>query len=202
LLVHGFAGRASQMGAFVRPLLEQGFGVVAFDFVAHGAAGGRQTLLPEMADALEVVARHLGPIHGIVAHSLGASAVSLAISRGLNVQRLAYISPPDDPEAYLFRMALKLGFSTRVAGRAKQRLENRFGLSFDKARGAELVQDFQKPALILHDCGDSVVPIEEGALLHRHWEGSQLYRTRDLGHNRILRDEGVIARAVDFVTES
>lgn len=201
LLVHGFSGRGSQMGAFVRPLLAQGCRVVIFDFVAHGRAGGRQTSLPEMAEALAVVARHLGPLHGIVAHSIGSAATAIALSRGIDVHRVVCVSPPDDPEAYLFRLADSLGFSSRVTGRTKRRLETRFGLRFEKARGADLVPLLTQQALIVHDCGDRVVPMAEGKLLHNRWAGSQFHQTRDLGHSRILRDASVVARSVEFLSK-
>ena len=41
LLVHGWSGRGLQLGAFVEPLLEQGYRVATFDAPAHGEAPGR-----------------------------------------------------------------------------------------------------------------------------------------------------------------
>lgn len=43
LLVHGWAGRGSQMGGFVAPLLAQGFSVLAPDLPGHGESAGRST---------------------------------------------------------------------------------------------------------------------------------------------------------------
>jgi len=39
LLVHGWGGRGTQLGAFVEPLVARGFSVVTFDAPGHGASG-------------------------------------------------------------------------------------------------------------------------------------------------------------------
>ena len=41
LLLHGWGGQASQLGAFAEPLVGTGFGVVAIDAPAHGRSPGR-----------------------------------------------------------------------------------------------------------------------------------------------------------------
>src|SRR5262245_861830 len=52
LLVHGWGGHALQLSAFVRPLVERGLAVAAFDFPSHGESEGKRTDLPAMIQAL------------------------------------------------------------------------------------------------------------------------------------------------------
>ncbi len=199
LLVHGWAGRGSQLGAFIQPLVERGYRVVAFDAPAHGDADGRQSSLPELATAIARVVRNVGPVHAIVAHSLGTAATSLALSRGVTADRLVYVSPADDHRATMARLAGMLGFSPDVAARAQRNLEQRFGVPFEAARNSTLAPHMSTPLLIVHDEHDAEVPWAEGEHVATRWPGARLVTTRGLGHRRILRDADVVSAAVDFV---
>ena len=200
LLVHGWAGRGTQLAAFAAPLVEAGLEVIAFDAPAHGEAQGRQTNLPEMARAVEAVAEAVGPIYAIIAHSLGTAATSLALSRGLSVERLIYLAPPENPGEYLHRAAGWLGFTKRVGRMTQSRVEARFGLPFEQVKASELAPQQQVPLQIFHDLEDRDVPWVEGRRLQRLWPGARLFTTRGLGHRRLLRDEGVIAQGVAFLS--
>ncbi len=80
LLVHGWEGRGLQLAAFVEPLLEKGFRVVAVDLPGHGRTSGKVVGLPVLAAAMEDVLRALSPVC-VVAHSIGASAALVAANR-------------------------------------------------------------------------------------------------------------------------
>lgn len=199
LLAHGWSGRGSQMGVFVDPLVKRGFRVVTFDAPGHGEADGRQSSLPEIAIAIERVVDNIGPIQAIVAHSLGTAATTIALSRGLSVERLVYIAPPDNPGDYLYRAARYLGFSDEIAGRAQTRIEKRFSFPFERARGTLLAPALDVPLLVIHDLNDPEVPHEEGARLVDAWSGARLMTTNGLGHNHILRAPEVVDAAVGFL---
>lgn len=198
LLVHGLAGRGSQMGAFVQPLVDAGHRVVTFDALAHGEAEGKQTALPEIALMVQKVGEHLGPLHACIAHSVGTASTTIALSRGMACRRVVYVSPPEDLRGYLLRLAGFVGFTTAVADRTRVRLEKRFDLPFAAARGTNLAPGFDLPALMIHDRQDIMVPIDEGLRLARAWPGAQFVQTEGLGHSRILRDGAIVRLATDF----
>lgn len=199
LLVHGFGGRAGQLGGFAAPLVAAGHRVLSYDAPAHGAAEGNRSSLPEMMDALLQVAAQIGPLDGIVAHSNGASAVIAASARGLKAKRLALLAPMPDLDAYLHRLARKLGFSTQVALKAQNRIEARYGLSFDELQAINLISEISQPTLILQDRQDSVVPLQEVEKLAQCWASAELRLSDGLGHNRILRDPASIDKVVAYL---
>lgn len=199
LLLHGWAGRGSQLGAFVQPLAARGFRVVIVDAPGHGGSDGRLTGLPEFALALEAVARSAGPLAGIVAHSLGAAACTVALARGLDARSVVYLAPPEEPGGYLRRAARFLGFGDGIAERTQARIERRFGFRFVDARGSQLAAGLRVPLLAIHDREDEDVAPAEGARLVASWPGARLVTTAGLGHTRLLRDPAVVAAAVDFV---
>ena len=80
LLAHGWNGWAQQMEAFVAPLTERGFAVLAFDHVAHGRSDGETTSLPAMIRSTAKVMNDTPNLVGGIAHSLGAAALASVLS--------------------------------------------------------------------------------------------------------------------------
>ncbi|MGR3760531.1 alpha/beta hydrolase [Roseobacteraceae bacterium NS-SX3] len=202
LLVHGMSGRAGQLGGLAEELAAAGFRVVAVDAPGHGAAPGLRSSLPELAQTVQEVAAHLGPLHGVAAHSNGAAAVMLALARGMRAERAVLLAPPEDLGAHLKRAAAALGFSSAAVRAAQVRLEWRHGVTFAALRGSRLVRGLHRPALILHDAADRVVPLEEAEALAASWPAARLRITQGLGHARILQDPEVLGEATDYLAET
>ncbi len=201
LLVHGMSAQASQMAVYAHPLVQAGWSVTAFDAPGHGASDGKTAALPDIARVQMQVMDHLGPLAGVIAHSVGSAATSLALLSGAQAGRIVYLAPPEDLFGFMARMARHLGFSDAATQRAKTRFETQHALTFDQARGAHVVPQLGHPALILHDEDDRMVPIREGARIAQLWPGARLIRTKGLGHNRLVRDPQVMQQAVGFLTQ-
>lgn len=199
LLVHGWNGRATQLGGFVEPLVARGYHVVAFDALGHGDSRGRTSSLPELANCIRQVAEELGGVHAIIAHSLGGAATTYAIAHGLRVERAVFISPPADPHEFLKLFGSALGISDAVRERVQRRVERRLGVSMDDMVAYGFAPSMDTPLLVIHDEDDREVPVEAGAQIARMWPGAELTVTAGLGHQRILRDEAVRDAAVRFV---
>jgi pimeloyl-ACP methyl ester carboxylesterase len=206
-LVHGWGGWRGQLDPFVGPLLDAGFRVVAFDAPSHGGSGpgpegpGRSNIL-EFADALAAVVAAHGPAHAVVAHSLGSTATAFALSQGLPVDRLVFVSPMADPLPYTRAFAARLGFGERIRARLVARVERRIGMpmsAFDVPAMAHRVAT--PPLLLVHDRLDAETGWADSAAIARSWPGARLVTTTGLGHRRILRAPAVVAEATAFVAE-
>ena len=57
------------------------------------------------------------------------------------------------------------------------------------------------PALVIHDEDDREVPMASGLALARALKGARFLRTSGLGHRAILRDDAVVADAIDFLRD-
>lgn len=199
LLVHGWNGRATQLGTFVDPLVASGFRVVAFDHVGHGASSGASTSLVQMAEALECVAKIAGA-HGVIAHSLGAGAAVLAMHDGaLAPERAVLVAPPLAPEPWFRQLGSALGLDPRIYSLARAELERQVRRTFEELHIPTLARSLRQPALIIHDRDDREVPLAAGEALSRAWPGSRLLVTAKLGHHRILRSPGVVESARRFL---
>ena len=73
------------------------------------------------------VARVFGPAHGVIGHSLGASATALALGHGLRAECAVLIAPPADPSEWTRHLARRLGMTARVLRLMQTRIERRLG---------------------------------------------------------------------------
>jgi pimeloyl-ACP methyl ester carboxylesterase len=199
LLVHGWNGRATQLGGLVRPLVTRGYRVVAFDAIGHGDSDGKQSSLPELANCIRQVVEELGGVYAIVAHSLGGAATTFALAYGLQVERAVFISPPADPREFLRIFGAALGITNDVRERVRERVERRLGVPMEEMLAHEIAPRMEVPLLVIHDRDDKEVPLAVGRGLARQWPGAELIITEGLGHQRILRDPDVRDAAVSFV---
>ncbi len=199
LLAHGWGGHAAQLRAFVPRLLAEGYRVIAYDQPAHGLSEGRLTGLPDFAGALAAVAASQGGVQHVVAHSLGAVAAAVALSRGLELRSAVLVSPPSDLVGYSRRFARWFWMPERLRRAMQAAIEERFGLRWAELEIARLAPRLKTPALVIHDRGDGVVPWAQGAALARAWPGARLLTTDGLGHGRILESDLATRAAADFV---
>lgn len=201
-LAHGWGSRGGHLGAFAGPLIESGYSVVTFDAPGHGASGRGLSSMPEFARALRAVADHRGPARAVIAHSLGGSAAALAAAWGLEAERFVLLAPSADPAAFASRFAVALGARPDVMARARANSEQRLRFSWSELDVCSVAPRMTVPALVVHDRGDDVVPFAEGASIAASWPGARLLPTNGLGHRGVVRDPGVVAEVVRFVTDS
>jgi pimeloyl-ACP methyl ester carboxylesterase len=206
-LMHGWGGHRGQLGAFVAPLTEAGFRVIALDAPGHGESGpgmyGRgRALMPDFINALRAAIAHYGAPHGVVAHSLGASSVAIATLDGVRTSRLVLIAPVANVMSGIDIFTRAAGVGPRVRAKMPRRIERITRMSashFDiSLRAAE--EDELPPALVIHDAADKQVPFDNGALVAAAWPDARLERTEGLGHIRILRDPAVLGSVAGFMT--
>jgi pimeloyl-ACP methyl ester carboxylesterase len=204
-LVHGWGGWGGQLVAFVRPLVERGYRVVAYDSLSHGesdrgALGPRRSTLVEMAEVLAAVADVYGPPAGVIAHSLGAPATAWALRAGVKADRVVFVAPPANPAPYLGMVVRGLGFGRRVLARTRARAERRVSVplaDFDVPRVAAELDT--PPLLVVHDVDDREVPWSDGSAIADAWPRATLLSTTGLGHRRLLRDPVVLAEVASFL---
>ena len=200
LLVHGWGGRGLQMGAFASPLVAAGFEVVAFDAPGHGASPGRRSSLPAFAAAVSEVIEQLGDVRGIVAHSFGAAATTLArVGRSEAEERLVFVAPAGSFRSVAEQFSAVTGFTPGVVARMQHRIEDRFGIRWRDVEPLGLAQSARLPLLVFHDEQDEEIPWQDSRRLTELWPAASFHLTQGLGHHRILRHQAVLDQAVRFL---
>ncbi|MET0336058.1 MAG: alpha/beta fold hydrolase [Rhizobacter sp.] len=195
LLVHGWAGDAQQMLTLAETLHADGFAPVMLDFPAHGRSAGWRATLPQFVRAIWAASSRLGPLHAVVAHSLGAVATAHAAANGLPVERLALLAPSPPPSLFLKWFAGSLGLNEALPQRMGAVIERVEGVPLTRFDPTWLGPRVGQPTLVVHDENDKVSPLAVGQRLTKAMAGAELLTTKALGHRRVLADAAV-AQAV------
>ena len=81
-------------------------------------------------------------------------------------------------------------------------IEATFGIDVWRSLSVDLTAPIiEVPALIVHDEDDRDTELSDSARLADAWPGARLVTTRGLGHNRVVRDDSVVAEIVDFIAK-
>ena len=200
LLVHGWASRSARLSSIAVAIAERGYQAVAFDAPANGESEGTGTSAVEIAGVIQALADKYGPFAAAVTHSFGGVAMAMALRNGLALPRLVAISPPADAQRLMSVYLDAMQVNADIAGRVIQLSKEEFGENiWDRLTMYHQPEDFQLPALIIHDRGDGVALFSEGEQVARSWPHARMIATDNLGHKRILLDRGVIAKVVEFI---
>jgi pimeloyl-ACP methyl ester carboxylesterase len=211
-LVHGWGGCRAHLAVFVKPLVQAGYRVIAFDLPGHNEsdsgelATGRTTIV-ECAEAVRAIVRAHGPARAIVAHSIGAKATALATTWGMPVERLVFLAPMGDFSLYLDLFADRYGFGPRIRAGLHRRLDRRLGIPLFDTDIASVAPRLSAPTplLLIHDPEDPDSPYATSETIRDVWPGAGLTTTRGLGrlaHYRILRHRPAINAGLEFITSS
>jgi pimeloyl-ACP methyl ester carboxylesterase len=205
LLVHGWEGRGSQMGAFVQPLVDAGFCAVALDLPAHGGSSGEMTDGFTCGRVVAALSKEIGGVHGVVGHSFGGTAVLLAMAGGLEVERAVLISPGVKGDTFFTGYARIVGLPDRGTAELRRVIMARYGHEnwgvFTTENLGDVLGRQAGAALVVHDVDDREVAHGESVELARRTRGARMLSTRGAGHRRILRDRQVVRSVVAFMGE-
>ncbi len=196
LLVHGWQDDNSLWSPLIQALADIGVASVVFDLPAHGFSEGDQCSPALAADALQKVARELGPIDCVVTHSFGGPVTGFALLNGFNARRIAMIAPPRGRNQRWFEYAEEQGMAADVVHRARELNAAAGGIAttFDLAAVAHAGE-----TLLLHSMDDDAVGWDNSKAIAEQWPNAELVLCDGLGHRMIAQDRSVIERVVEFV---
>lgn len=191
LLLHGWSGYASQLTTIGARLHDEGFAPVILEFPAHGRSGRWRSNVAQFARAIFAAAGRLGPLHGVVAHSLGTLALTHAVARGLSAERLVLVAPAAPGLTFLRWFAEVIGMDPELGERMRRRIERHESVDFEHFEPEWVGPRVRQPTLVVHDTKDRVVPMAIAERLHAALANSRLHQTTGLGHQRVLHDASV-----------
>lgn len=201
LLVHGWAGRATQFRKIISALVAENFRVVGFDGPAHGRSQGSSTDVTEFERVLNQIYNKVGTPECIIAHSFGGGAVLFAAMNGLPVRKLINIASPTIGDEIIKTYLTRINGSSATAEYFKSYILKTTGKQFDEFTALYFIRKIRQDLalLLIHDEDDGDVHIDHAIELIKAYPKALLFQTRGLGHTRILRDEEVINRCISFV---
>jgi uncharacterized protein len=168
VLMHGFRGDRRQMLARASFLSEAGYGVLLFDFQAHGESPGKQITIGylesrDAQDAVEFMKKNNhGEKLGVIGLSMGGAAAILA-SPALEVEAIVLEAVyPDIERAVANRVERYLGAWARGLGRLLiMQLSLRAGIEKEALRPIDRVGAIKAPKLFIAGEKDRHTKLDE-----------------------------------------
>jgi pimeloyl-ACP methyl ester carboxylesterase len=209
LLVHGWEDDNALWSPLIDECAKIGRAVVALDLPGHGYSPSEAHSLEAAAEAVIAVARALGPIDTLVAHSFGCPTSMLALSQGLIVERAVMIASSvpraGGHERYAERWKgrqLDRGWDPAVVDRAAELMRGRMAegaSSHDKVE--DLIPQMTARLLAIHAWDDDQAPPEASRILAGRWPGGEVMLFDGLGHRLIAQDDAVLEQVMVFLED-
>jgi pimeloyl-ACP methyl ester carboxylesterase len=198
LLVHGWAGRGTQLYKIADSLKEENYMTISFDATGHGESEGKTSAMPEFIASIFEIEKQYGPFDFAIGHSLGAMAVLNAVKEGFKVKKIAILGSGNSITAICNQFVNRLGLKKEVGVLLKNKLDKRLGEDSEILSAYIAAQSVKVPTLVIHDTNDTDVPVSCAYEIRQNLEEAELFITKGLGHRRILINQEVIEKIQSY----
>ncbi|WP_299242070.1 alpha/beta hydrolase [uncultured Aquimarina sp.] len=199
LLVHGWSGSGTQLSKIADQLLQKGFSTVSFDAPAHGEAPGKRSNMPHFIETIHQLEKTHGPFYSAIGHSLGGMSLLRATKFGFMIEKLVIIGTANSVTKITKEFVRNLQLSQKTGRLMKRYLDERYGEDLDNYSGGISAEAVKIPTLVVHDKNDVDVNYKEAIEIHKKLTKGTLLLTEKLGHRKILGDQEVIGKIIEFI---
>jgi pimeloyl-ACP methyl ester carboxylesterase len=199
LLTHGWSGRGTQLVKFADALVAKGYTTVSFDAPAHGKSPGNTTIMTDFIASITEVDRKFGPFDAAVGHSLGGMSLLNAVKSGFKINRLVTIGSGDKVKDILIDFVAKLELKQEFSTHLKQHFEKKYNTEMESYSAYLAAQSITIPVLVIHDEEDNEVPVWASKNIFANLINGELLITNNLGHRKILGNQEVIDKTINFI---
>lgn len=204
LIVHGYNSYAYKFEGYILPLQKKGFEVLAFDAPAHGTSDGKRINAYLYKNMLLKVDSLYGPLYGMMGHSLGGLAASLAFEELANPEKrkLALVAPATETERAINNFFHVLPVDEKVREAFRQVICEIAGRPISYFSVSRVIKKITSPVLWVHDKHDPICPFEDvKPLLAEDLPNVQFHITEHLGHSKVYKDNKVCHEIVQFFSD-
>ena len=203
LLAHGWNGRGIQLHHFIEPLIQRGYSAIAYDAPGHGESRGRTSSYFEFTDTIRTLLNSPNghEIRGVIAHSLGGSAVVNSIEKENLPLKAVLIAPALRLKEVLYGFFDYVGVPKVLYKNLIKAYEDQFGYDMHRDNPSNLLREIDSKILIVHDKNDPTIPYGHSEEISERFANIELHTTELLGHKKVLADSSVVNRAMDYLGE-
>ncbi|MAY83716.1 MAG: hypothetical protein CMP59_06230 [Flavobacteriales bacterium] len=201
LLCHGWESNAGSLGAFVEPLVERGYKVIAYDSLAHGESEGSQSNMVIFKEIAKSIIQKLGKPKYAIGHSLGANVIILlAKEEMLDISKVILISPFNQLRAIFLGFKDILKIPEPIYGIMLDKVSQRFNYNVREMEFGKVGHESPlEEILIMHDRDDKITPFSHSHTMAKRWKKAKLLPIEGSGHYKILWHQDTLNHSFDFI---
>ena len=202
LIAHGFNSSVAGFGDYVKPLIEKGYEVIAFDAPAHGRSTGTTINAVVYKDMINAINDNYGPIQSFMGHSFGGLAISLALEEIQHDEnyRVVLIAPATESKTAIDFFFSFMKLNEQVRKEFDHYIYSLRNYPPEWYSVSRAVKNLKAKILWCHDEEDRITPWRDAKRVKEEdFQNIDFIITRGLGHRAIYRNTGVAKKIIDFL---
>jgi len=200
LLVHGWNGRGTQLVSIAKAFKELNYTIISFDAPGHGKSTKTAANMKHFIEAIFELDKKYNGFDVMIGHSLGGMSVINSLGRGLQTDKAVIIGSGNTTKAITEDFLGTIGMKQKLTPILINLFERKYNDKMTNYDVADQALKVNIPVLIIHDKNDKDVPFTAAEAISKNLQNNELLITTGLGHRKILGDEKVIEKIVQFVT--
>jgi len=200
LLVHGWNGRGTQLVSIAKAFKELNYTIISFDAPGHGKSTKTAANMKHFIEAVFELDKKYNGFDVMIGHSLGGMSVINSLGRGLQTDKAVIIGSGNTTKAITEDFLGTIGMKQKLTPILINLFERKYNDKMTNYDVADQALKVNVPVLIIHDKNDKDVPFTTAEAISKNLQNNELLITTGLGHRKILGDEKVIEKIVQFVT--
>jgi len=202
LIVHGFESSIVNFDHFVFPLMDKGYGVLAFDAPGHGRSGGTTITAPLFASMITMVCEKYGPVQSFMAHSFGCLTLSMALENMEHNEnfKVVFIAPLTELKTSAEIFFQVINIDQKVQEKFDELITDMGGYPLEWYSIRRAIKNIRAQVLWLHDEDDDLTPVRDALKVKKdNLANVKFLITKGLGHSTIYNDKKMVQEIVDFL---
>lgn len=202
LILHGFESSVINFDRYVKPLINKGYEVLAFDAPAHGRSTGNKINGIIYKNVIHQLNATYGPVKSFIAHSLGGLALSLFLEETEHDEtyKAVLIAPAVETETAVNTYFRFLHLKEGLRNEFENLIINLAGNPTRWYSIARAAQNIKASVLFLQDTDDELTPIKDvRPIIEKNYPNFRFIITEGLGHRRIYRDNNCVKAIIEFL---
>jgi alpha-beta hydrolase superfamily lysophospholipase len=204
MILHGFSSTIMKFDHFVKPLIKQGYEVIAIDAPAHGKSSGKQLSVFDYKAMIQKAYENYGPIDAFIAHSFGGLALSLFLKDLHDHENIkaALIAPATETSTAIQTFCRFLHIDENIKSEMGKLIAEKSGFNAADISISKAAPHIKAQVLWIHDEDDEITPWRDAQKIQEAgYPNFRFILTQNLGHRKIYRDNKVKKTVFDYLRQ-
>jgi pimeloyl-ACP methyl ester carboxylesterase len=204
LILHGFESSVVNFERYIKPLIQEGFEVLAFDAPAHGRSTGKTVNVAQYKQMVHHIYNSYGPIQSFIAHSFGGLTVCLFLEEIQHDSqfKVVLIAPATETTTAADNFFQFVRLDQGIRKEFDQLITKIGGKPPSWYSVSRAAKNIKAKVLFVQDTDDEMTPFSDVVpIMEKKYPNFKFIITKGLGHRRIYRDAENAKAILQFLTE-